>query len=149
MRDDIWDGVWDGRQIMRTGQSSRKSWQSMAFILAALVVAGLATVYSTGTHGSLGWGIKHPPASQMQIASSGAEDLRLLWQWTDGELQGGASAAVWNLRWSVKGLQESQALSLAKALGLQTPRAGGSHRPIRMKKEARRVSYGKRMPGIR
>ena len=106
---------------MRTGQSSKKSWQSMAFIFAALVVAGLATVYSTGAHGSLGWGIKHPPAAQMQIVSSGAEDLRLLWQWTDGELQGGASAAAWNLRWSVKGLQEVQALSLAKALGLQLP----------------------------
>ncbi|SDS21945.1 hypothetical protein SAMN05444162_0987 [Paenibacillaceae bacterium GAS479] len=95
----------------------KRSLQAMGMVAAALLLAALATLYSAGNKGSLGWTLPDRPAVTEQTGTVSVEDLAQLWQWSDGELRGGAANSRWELRWLAKGMTEEQALKLPKQLG--------------------------------
>lgn len=100
------------------GVKRKRPLQAIGIVAAGLLLAVLATLYSAGASGSLGWSLPDRPVEAEQVRSASAQDIGRLWHWSDGELQGGAANGSWELKWIVKGLTESDAGGLAERLGI-------------------------------
>ncbi|MGU3473994.1 hypothetical protein ACLBWT_22950 [Paenibacillus sp. D51F] len=98
--------------------SNMRAKQGAGVMLAFLALAVLATIYTAGGKGSIGWSVTAPKEPDVQMSSATGEDMEKLWNWADAELGGGSRAASWHLRWSVEGMTADQAAKTAEALGM-------------------------------
>ncbi|WP_157742036.1 hypothetical protein [Paenibacillus sp. RUD330] len=98
--------------------SNPRAKQGAGIVLAFLALAVLATIYTAGGKGSIGWSVTAPKKPDVQMSSATGEDMEKLWNWADGELGGGSRAASWHLRWSLDGVTADQAARTAEALGM-------------------------------
>lgn len=98
-------------------QTSKSAIKGMFVAALLLVASALMLIYQAHHDGRK----IHAAASSQPVnrASATVEDLKQLWEWTDGELQGGAASGSWHIRLDAEGLTEEQLNYIAQHFGIE------------------------------
>lgn len=116
-------------------QLSKPPLKGMMLALVLLIASALVLIYQANHESKRPNAVSSEPVKTDIRASATAEDLRQLWKWTDSELQGGAAAGSWHVRFDVDRITKEQLDSIALQLGVQWTIRQDQHNSAHQKSE--------------